>query len=223
MKKQIVCMIAAVMALSTFSGCKNEELVDNETTLNIYALEAGYGTAFLEQYKQLFESKHPGVTVMYKSSTEAYTKIYEDLRLGPDKNGYDLYFAPDMNWQLTVENDRVPGYDVLLEDLTDLYDEPLEGENTTIRQKLYQGIEDYSYYKGKQYFIPWAGGPGGFVYNADILKDEDVPKTTNQLMKVLQTMHKDSKGNDVYSLMTSENGHGYWNILAILGGRNLKA
>ena len=58
---------------------------------------------------------------------------------------------------------------------------------------LYDEVAELGNFDGKYYMVPWASGPSGLVYNTNYLKNENLPNTTDELIKLVD----DIKSNKI--------------------------
>lgn len=226
MKKILNIFLGGVMAFATvcMSGC-NKKVPDSEQTLQIYAYDAGYGTiwcdAVIDEFKKQpwVQEKYPNLEVLKPTYNDVASFTAGQLNNG-DRTTYDLMFGAGLTsyfgdtgavLDLTevVYNQTVPGEDVLFsEKMNSSY--KLSSRFIDVKNS---SVEKY-------YFVPWAGGMGGIIYNEDILNSFDlkVPNTTNELIEVCETImnnkgENNGKYNKGYSFLQARDAVEYFEYL----------
>ena len=94
----------------------------------------------------------------------------------------------------------------LLTDLSDVYAYKPEGEDKTIAEKFHSDVDEY--YKnedGTYYYMPWGVGFTSFTYNADLITEEMIPNTTNELVELCKMFKAQNKYSFVFG-----NDTNYW-------------
>lgn len=227
MKKQTrlisVMMILALVTAITINGCGinikggdsgvTHGNVKEGGTLEIGVVNKGYGDKFAYELAKAFQEKTGIKTAVTKSSSATWTEV--QMKAGAENNTLDIIF--DINniaMKNVAQKNFIAGYDCAYADLTDIYDQPLEGYDTekTLEELVYPyslractwGGKDMGFGNGKQYFVNWAAGIEGLVYNASLFEKYNlsVPKTTDELFQVMKQMKSLNNG----SYATNENG-----------------
>ena len=207
-----------IFATLSLVGCgKKEEASSSQ--LDIYILDAGYGTEWLNKVSEEFQAqdwvkeKYPNLSI--KIDTNAESSYAEGkITAGANANPYDLLFGINLQ---TVYNKRDSNRNTLLLDISDVYDSEVPEEDVLVKEKMLESAilaNAYTDISGETayYAIPWAGGFNGILYNADKLKNYgEVPVTTAQLLTVMEKVTK-AEG---YSIMQSceNSGACYWEHL----------
>ncbi len=207
--KKIALLVAGVMlASAALTGCKASETggAGGSDVLKLGIVNKGYGDEFVEKLAEAFEAKTGIKTVLDKSSSADW--IENTLKAGAKNNDIDVFF--DIN-PLAMKNvatkNYLEGYERAYVDLSDIYDAKLEGYSTdiTLEEAVLPysltactwGGEDADYGDGKQYFVNWAAGIEGWIYNVDLFEKYNlaVPKTTDEMFAVMDKMTKLSGGS----------------------------
>ena len=182
-------------------------------TLQIGVVNKGYGDQFAYKLAEAFEAKTGIDTMVVKSNSSNWTET--TVLSGAKNNQIDVIF--DIN-NLAMKNLAtayyVDGYERAYADLSDIYEAPLEGYNTDkpLKELVYPysleactwGGADKGYGDGKQYFVNWATGFEGLVYNKALFNKYglSVPKTTNEMLALMDQMKalnaKNADGYDIY-------------------------
>lgn len=168
-------------------------------TLQIGVVNKGYGDQFAYKLAEAFQAKTGIDTKVVKSNSSNWTETA--IKAGPRNNDIDVIF--DIN-NLAMKNLAtayyVDGYERAYADLSDIYNAKLDGYNTdmTLKEMVFPyalasstwGGEDAGYGDGKQYFVNWASGVEGIVYNKALFAKYNlsVPKTTNEMLALMDQM-----------------------------------
>ncbi len=238
-KKLIALLLVLVMAVGMLAGCGGSgdsgNVSGNGTgskRLVIKFFKGGYGQDWLEAVAEAFEEvyKDEGYKVVLevRAGTGGATVAEQELKLGPDKNDVDLYFASGvsthdvLNYSKKVmREENAP----LLEPLNDIYNAPAIGadrqpESKIIKDRVFPGFEDSYLYKGTneawkgQIFnlSEFASSTGLFV-NTKVLEKYglSVPNTTEEFAAVVETISQKGAADGVYPFTwAGNNAPGYW-------------
>ncbi len=178
-------------------------------TLELGVENKGYGDEFAYKLAEAFQEKTGIKTAVTKSSSAEWTETH--MKAGAENNTLDVIF--DINniaMKSVAQKNYVAGYERAYVDLSDIYDQPLEGYNTdkTLEELVFPyslaactwGGEDKGFGDGKQYFVNWAAGIEGLIYNVSLFEkyNLEVPKTTDELFALMSQMA--TLNNDSYAL-----------------------
>ena len=213
--KLIGVVVALTMVMSVMAtGCKSSggnggeggKGSVNGGTLQIGVENKGYGDEWAYKLAEAFAAKTGIDTQVVKSNSSDWTETA--LLAGSKNNDIDVIF--DIN-NLAMKNLATAYYldecERVYADLSDIYDEKLEGYDTdkTLEELVFPyslaactwGGEDAGYGDGKQYFVNWASGIEGLVYNKTLFDKYNlaVPKTTNEMFAVMDQMTTISNGS----------------------------
>ncbi len=208
-KKKVISLILALtmVASTVLAGCSSPQggasggpgQKATPATLQIGVENKGYGDQFAYKLAEAFEAKTGIDTMVVKSNSSDWTETA--LLAGAKNNDIDVIF--DIN-NLAMKNLAtayyVDGCERAYADLSDIYNAKLEGYNTdkTLKEMVFPysldactwGGEDKGYGDGKQYFVNWASGVEGLVYNKALFAQYgfSVPKTTNEMFALMDQM-----------------------------------
>ena len=219
--KRILSMtlvISLVCAMLALTGCEKKEETA-ATQLEIYILDAGYGTEWLDKVSEEFQAqdwvkeKYPDLSIKIDSNAES-SYAEGKITAGANANPYDLLFGINLQ---TVYSKRDSNRNTILLDITDVYESEVPGEGILVKEKMLESAivaNAYTDISGQTayYAVPWAGGMNGIFYNADKLKEYgDVPVTTDQLSEIMKKI----TAKEDYAIMQScENSSAcYWEHL----------
>lgn len=209
--KKILCLLMSIVTVfCTGVGCGKSGDTD---TLRINIFEGGYGTAWLDDMIAYYNEVYPDQKVEKRVIYQSYDAVNE-LKSG--SSDVDIYFNKTDISKFVLKPTNLFGttYDTLLEDLTDIYNEKLPGEEVTLKEKMDEFTLDFNTYTAadgtdRYYATPWAVGVVGLIKNNKIWKDSwKTPRTTEELFDVLDAIKSDTgKAPIIYSLSDS-----YWNL-----------
>lgn len=208
----------STLALTTaalLSGCGNK-VKDDENTLEIFVVNAGYKTAWCYSIKDAFiqqdyiKEKFPNLNVViHESDNQQYGKTRLDA--GKSSNTIDLFFDIGL-----IEYN---GKEDLLDITDSVYNAKVPGEEVLFKDKISKSYYDSFKYDGQSdpakkdhlFFAPWAGGMTGILYNSKFYNDcgYTVPNTTDELLAICADYKSKHEG---YSFLQG-NDEGYFNYL----------
>lgn len=207
------------------AGCSNK-VPDTEETLEVYCRDAGYGYAWCEALLDAFkqqdwvQQKYPNLQVAFDQNQVA-SYAESKLKSGAEANTIDLFFATG-GYELAGVDSKGNDY---LADLTEyVYGQNVPGENVLFIDKVQDSYNTSNLYhdvtattdKDTYYFVSWADGMDGILYNADILESLGipVPVTTDEWLASMRKI-KDLQGNQEgkysvgYSILQSNDAPNY--------------
>lgn len=215
----IAGMSAALMLTGLLVSCGNK-VADDDQTLQIFCVDAGYKTEWCQQIKDKFKEqdwvkeKYPNLKIVVQTSdNQTYGRTRMDA--GRSSNTIDLFF--DMG---LMDYD---GSDDLL-DLTDVvYETQVPGESILYKDKISKSYYEAFKFDGKSnpakknhhFFSPWAGGMCGILYNATFFNDlgYTVPNTTDELTAICNAYQQTgTEASPKYSFIQG-NDESYFNYL----------
>lgn len=210
LQKLLCLLLSLTTVFCAVVGCgKNND----PETLRINIFEGGYGTEWMDDmiayYNEVYPDQKVEKRVIYQSSDAV-----NELKSG--SSDVDIYFNKTDISKFVLKPTNLFGttYNTLLEDLTDVYNEKLPGEDVTLKEKMESFALDFNTYTDsngvdRYYATPWAVGVVGIIKNNKIWRDTwKTPRTTEELFAVLDTIKSDTgKAPIIYSLADS-----YWNL-----------
>ena len=225
MKKKTFVKIGAVLmsllfALGGFAGCNKKTVANDENTLEIYLKEAGYGKDWLYAVADAFVEEFPQYNVHIEAEMNV-SRVENMLRSGPSNTTTDLMFSDEKLFKLQAMGaNALSGYDCILEDLTDMYNTKLPGEDVTLAEKMNPYIYDHfaieeevsdGVWEDRYYMFSWANSLMGFVYNKTLFEEKKdkgvfVPRTTEELYDVLDILKSDKFKPFINAMSTSYMG-----------------
>lgn len=232
MRTRKISIIAAIfisISLVLLSACE-PPMVDDPNTVSVVILERGYGTLFMDKLAEAYNAKGKNNKVIIEKKTASFDFIRPSLTAGPGKHNYDLYFTVDeMLFDLLARGKSlIPGYDKVYADLSDIYNKVPDGygKNTPPLKKLVHPyyLDCVTFYEDqKQYFVTWALGFSGIVYNNNLFDKYGLkpPRTTAEMIELMDSMKtiekngyaKNKDGKTVYPFLFSGDT-GYTQIIS---------
>lgn len=182
--KKIIAVSLMLLTAGLVTSCGGNGAEKNTNEIWICVYDGGYGTKWVGDVATAFTAK-TGIKVHYDADTSVLDRIESALKDGGD---YDIYMSHGINWQSYAAN----GW---LADLDDLYTTSVDGFSGTFKDRLANGAADLSKIAGADgkehyYKVCYTQGAGGFIYNADMFKNNgwSVPTTYDELTTLCQTI-----------------------------------
>lgn len=232
MKKRGLALSLVVMML--LSGCSLGKApgsiggngggsAEKGTELQIGIVAKGYGDEFAKQLAAGFEEKTGIKTEVVKSNAMG-DWVSGQLLAGAENNDIDIIFdiRPTAMRDIAVSN-YIKGYERAYVDLSDIYNEVLEGYgiDKTLKEivspyalrSVTWDLEGEGYGDGKQYFVNYVTGVEGLLYNVDLFEKYNLtePKTTTEFFALLEKIKtlesgsyaKNDDGREIYPYVYS--------------------
>lgn len=238
MKKFFTMILAVIMCVSVFAftGCgkivPTEE--DNGGSLEgvefdaqageMYegtkegktAIKINYATGFKDGWIRqaarsfLMDEEGKDYYFVLKSDSEITTSMASKLESGVNLS--DIYMPLASNWQSYASQGQ-------LENLDDLYNTKVPGEEKTILEKINGSWKTYGIATRSQeehYFVfPWNENIAGFVYNKTMFDQYgwEVPATVDELDALCAQIVTDTKGKVAPFVYPGSIAGGYWDFI----------
>lgn len=211
MRKKISIILAAALCITSLAGCgngKEEKTTDSDTKqvkteagteedsvsgeLNIAVFQGGMGDAYWNEVVKMFEAKYPEVKVNMNINPKIGEIIKPQIVAGnvPDFISLNMGEASGVMDSLVKEK--------ALLDLTDIFEETLEGDTQPLKDRFLDGIigskATSPYDDGKIYLAPFDSGAMGLVYNKALFEEKgwELPETWEQFMALGETAQNDT-------------------------------
>lgn len=199
-RKALTAFIAFILvSVGLLSGCIPPP-PENPDALYVAVVNKGYGMKFVTELMKAYEKK-TGVEMILDWHVPLEERVRTTMLAGPKTNKVDVYFNINdylVNGLLAM-GEAIKGYDRLLLDLTDMYDMKPEGfDGLTVSELMYPYYMDAStFYNGKKYFITWATGYYGMVYNVKLFEKYNlsIPRTTDEMFELMDDMKEVNNGS----------------------------
>ncbi|HLR03313.1 MAG TPA: carbohydrate ABC transporter substrate-binding protein [Virgibacillus sp.] len=157
---------------------------DEEVTLHLAALESAYGKEVWENIIDDYEAKHENVTIELTAEKNLEEVVRPQMQAGDYPDIFLL--ATDREEALTETLIKEEG----LEDVTDVLDMDVDGEDVKVKDKLLDGFTDTlatnPYGDDKTYMMPMFYSPSGLFYNKGLFEEKgwDVPETWDEMFEL---------------------------------------
>lgn len=189
-KSIALCAIFAVLSVFPVTGCGSE---DATKTLYIDISNAGYGIEWLDPLKEIYESEHDGITVKIRSAVKndgAYVNKFLSGVADTDLFIVETDVLSKVNTPVNANGQR---YEIPFEDITDLYNEKIPGENVTVAEKMRPEYYEFNTYDGRNYTFPWVESMMGIVMNKNVYRESwgKLPNTTKELIAFCDKVKED--------------------------------
>ena len=205
MKQTKTLTLLSLLAALPLFGCAKGGNQGDPHTIQIFAWDSGLGTEWLKEIVTDFNDSQTEYRAVLETNNSVST-ITKTLGLGATGNPYDLYFC----YLGSFEH-----YDDFLS-LDDVYDSKAdEKESMTIKEKLYDGFYDAAEdEEGNHKFMYYGNSATGIVYNRSMIKDEEVPVTTDELEALVTNLSAEGKTPWLFFNEPSGGSNGYWNYVS---------
>ena len=183
-KKITSLALSAVMAAGAMSGMATTVMADEEQTLKLAVVETAYGQDMWKNVCAKFEEANPGVKVEL-----TIDKKLEDIITPAMKSGdYPDVIMRAVGSESALTETFVKDNNV--EEMTDVLEMTVPGEDVTVKDKILPGFVDNSitnpYGDGKTYLMPMFYGPCGLFYNKGLFEEKgwEVPETWDEMWEL---------------------------------------
>lgn len=189
MRRPLVLAGAAVTALGLLAGCSGDggDATSGKTTLSVAALEGGYGRDMYTEVIAAYEKSHPDVDVQLQISKSIEDEITPNMKAGRFPDVVVLGQGRKAALTETLIKDKA------LEDLTPVLKAKVPGEETTVADKLTDGIvgnlNTNPYRTDQTYLMPMYYAPTGLVYNKGLFAQQgwQTPATWDEMFALGET------------------------------------
>lgn len=220
--KKILTGAVALLFLGVYIfGWSGIDIKLSANTIWISIIKGGYGTEYIKELAKAYQQIRPEADFYFEEKANLDVLVETSLK-DERNNKRDLYYASSFGFQKYASG-AVTGEsgNILLKDLTDLYDSNPYNENKTIREKYRAEFLPYTEYDGKNYIMHWAHGPCGLVYNKTLFEQNgwELPKTTDELIELTAKIKlanlKTADNKKVYPFAwAGDNASNYWQYLS---------
>lgn len=190
MKKILSLSLAGLLAAGlvgcapkTDSSMTTTDKADEKPVLNVSGLEGGYGTAGWEAVAKAFEEKE-GATVNLRLEKKIADTLRSEVQAGTIPDVIYLSVGSEGGFTDTMIAEQI------LTDISDVLDMKVTGEETTVKEKLidgiYEGLATKPYADGKLFLAPINYSPCGLFYNAALFEEKGwmVPTTWDEMWEL---------------------------------------
>ncbi|WP_265459533.1 carbohydrate ABC transporter substrate-binding protein [Enterococcus sp. HY326] len=156
----------------------------DKTVVKVAALESGYGADMWTEIEKAYEAENPDIDIELTTDKKLEDVISPDMKAGNYPDVILLATGREAGLTETFIKDKN------LEDLTDVFDMTVPGEDVTVKEKLIPGFIDTlatnPYNDGKTYLAPMFYSPTGLFYNSGLLEEKgwEVPTTWDEMWEL---------------------------------------
>ncbi|MGR5942212.1 extracellular solute-binding protein [Bacillus pacificus] len=178
-KKLLLSGMTALLSFSLIACQSNTTKVDNakdgkgsseKQTLHVATLESAYGKEMWNKVIDAYEAANPKVDVKLTVDKNLEDVIGSNMKAGKYPDVVLLATGRKQALTETLIKDKA------LEDITDVFDKNVYGEDVKVKDKLVPGLTGTPatnpYNDGKIYMAPMFYSPTGLFYNASLLKEK---------------------------------------------------
>ncbi|WP_455662742.1 carbohydrate ABC transporter substrate-binding protein [Pradoshia sp.] len=187
MNKKFLLSILTIVFSLILMACQGEEQASDDSkasgkqTIHVAALESAYSNEMWTKLKDAYEKANPDITVELTVDKNLEDTISPNMKAGTYPDVVMLATGRKLALTETLIKDKA------LEDLTDVLDMNVYGENTKVKDKLVPGFTETlatnPYNDGKTYMAPMFYSPTGLFYNANLFEEKGwkVPETWDEM------------------------------------------
>ena len=221
-----VLAVSCLFGVAGASGC-GKKVANDENTLEIYIGNFGYGTQWLDKEIELFKEqawvkeKYPNLEIPTPSSNSDREYSANKIAAGSSANTIDLFFSTTSASGRYAT--KAANGSALFEDLSDVYDSTVPGEEIELKNKMLSDIyaTQSAEVEGKTvyYAMPWVNGYEGLLYNKTLMdrlyggSDYTMPRTTDELLALAEKIRVEDTSRSVF---VSSSKYGYWMNATVL-------
>ena len=157
---------------------------DGKTTLHVAALESAYGSDMWTKITDAYEAANENVEIELTIEKNLEEIVRPNMQAGEYPDVFLLATGrPEALTETLIKEDG-------LENITDVFDKNVYGEDVTVSDKLLEGFTDTlatnPYGEGDTYLAPMFYSPTGLFYNAGLLEEKgwEVPTTWEEMWEL---------------------------------------
>lgn len=209
----------AVLRSRMRRGGGGGKTANGKVTLTFAAFEGGYGAQIYKDVVAAYEKENPDVTIELTTSKKIEDEITPGMKAGKYPDLVELGQGSPSGLVETLLKDKA------LENLNDVLDTAIPGENTTVKEKLVDGVIGLytnPYGTDDTYLMPMFYSPTGLVYNAALLQEHGwtVPTTWDEMFELGDKAK--AEGISLFTYPTAGYFDAFFNaLLADIGGNDL--
>lgn len=181
LKKFVSFCICGTLCATVLGSCSGKK--DDPNTLNLVVYDGGYGSQWVYDLIDVFESENAGYKVNVTVSKNAATIITTNM--SKNNNTDDLYISVNIDWDMYAPQGKLAVLD-------DLYETQVDG--ITFKDKVNDCYANAvkATCKGEEHYFrtPWTAGVGGIFYNVKMFRENgwNIPETYEELQQLCETI-----------------------------------
>lgn len=215
--KRVIALAGAGAMLFSVAACGGGTASGGgKITLKFAAFEGGYGADMYKEVVAAYEKLNPDVKIELTTSKKIEDEITPGMKAGNYPDIVELGQGSTSGLTETLLKDKA------IEDVTDVLDMKVPGENKTVKDKLVDGVIGLytnPYGGDKTYLMPMYYSPSGLVYNKTLLEQNGwkMPTTWDEMFKLGDEAK--AKGISLFTYPTAGYFDAFFNaLLADIGG-----
>lgn len=178
----VACGTDDAEEVDTDTDVDTEEPTEEKVTLNVAALESGYGEDMWHEIKDAYETANENVELELTLAANLEEVIRPNMQAGD---------YPDVVLLSVSREEALPETLIKedgLENLTDVLDMQVYGEDVTVGEKMLPGFTDTlvtnPYGDDETYLMPMFYSPTGLFYNNGIFEEKgwELPETWDDML-----------------------------------------
>ena len=201
MKKTFLPLAFALVAALVLSGCSKKAGADSADSVTLTVWESDNGPdQFIQQAGEAYTKLHPNVTIKYVHVElgDATGQIALD---GPAGVGPDLFAAPHDKLGELVNSGHVAA----------------TVNAGDVKNKVLGACSQALTYKGTMYGYPVSAETYALFYNKDLISENNLPKTWEDLAKFAKAFNEANPGKYGFIM---DVGNGYYTIVFVTANGN---
>ncbi len=188
--RQIGGIVAVGLSIALITGCSGnggETTGGDADTLEIAAFAGGYGAEMYEKVVAAYEEANPDVDIELNATRTLVDELTPQVAAGDYPDLVVLGLGGPEGFTESFVRDES------LEELTDVLDMTIPGEDVTVGDKLTDGIvgnlSTNPYGDDRVFLMPVNASPTGLVYNQGIFEQKgwEVPTTWDEMLALGET------------------------------------
>lgn len=192
--KLLVLIMSLVIALPVMVGCvggdgDDDVVPDGATVIYLSMWDSGYGTQWMRDIINAFNAKETGVYVKMDATALRDKALLPVLA----KSDYDIVIADNSSIVKESLYPNILGYDSTYIEITDVLQSKYGTEEVTLEDKMLEDVKNFANVNGKYYFMPLVSNYWGMTYNADILENYYLPRTSYEFEKLCKELPSNVK------------------------------
>lgn len=185
MKRLSAFLICIIFTLTSFTSCaKKDKEEGGDVTLEVAVLESAYGSEMWREICESFEKSNEGIKINLTAEKNLEDVIGAKMKSGDWPDYVHLATGREAALTETLIKDEA------LEELSDVLEMKVPGEDVTVEDKLIDGFTDTlgtnPYNDQKTYLAPMFYSPCGLFYNAALFRERgwEVPETWEEMWEL---------------------------------------
>ena len=187
--KLFALVLSLLLTVPMFTGCmagddEDEYIPEGATVIYMSIWDSGYGVKWMEDIIKAYNAKETGVYVKMDPTALRDKAILPVMA----KSDYDIVVADNSGVVKESIYPNIIGYDSTYVEITDVMQSKYGTEDVTLEEKMLDDVKNFAKVNNKYYFMPLMVNYWGMTYNADILKNYYLPRTSYEFEKLCKEL-----------------------------------